>query len=431
MSTPSIRVENLGKIYRLGERDNYKTLRDSIAKSFKKVHSRTPDQYIWALRGVSFEVQEGEVVGIIGGNGAGKSTLLKLLSRITAPTEGRMELRGRVGSLLDVGIGFHPELTGRENIFLSGAILGMKKREIDERFEKIVEFSELRKFLDTPLKFYSSGMGVRLGFSVAAHMEPDILLIDEVLAAGDAAFQRKCLGKIQEVTAEGRTVLIVSHNLRAITDLCEKCFWIDHGRIVMQGVPQQVVVAYLGASQPQRSNGTIEPEMHDHATGEIFFRHVAIVNGNGELVSTFFFGEALRIRIDFEVYMQVSDVRIAVAIEKRSDGTLVGVLHNTDQTGSIPLQFRPGKYTALIDTTLPLLPGGYSIHLAAKPAHGYWGTGANLDLVRRAIDFNIEEFTRNGEAVPRVGGVIRPDSKWDIVEKGPLSVKAVESRLPS
>jgi len=242
MTDLSIRVENLGKLYRIGERDSYRTLRDTIVRSFERSH-RKSEEHIWALRNVSFDVYEGEVVGCIGGNGAGKSTLLKLLSRITEPTEGSFELRGRVSSLLDIGVGFHPELTGRENIFLSGAILGMKKREITKKFNEIVEFSELERFVDTPIKHYSTGMWVRLGFAVAAHMEPEILLVDEVLSAGDAAFQKKCLGKIDEATGQGRTVLMVSHNLKAITDLCERCLWIDHGRIIRNGGTQEVIVA--------------------------------------------------------------------------------------------------------------------------------------------------------------------------------------------
>ena len=242
MTDPSIRVENLGKLYRIGERDSYRTLRDTIVRSFRRSH-RKSKEHIWALRDVSFDVYEGEVVGCIGGNGAGKSTLLKLLARITEPTEGSFELRGRVSSLLDIGVGFHPELTGRENIFLSGAILGMKKREITKKFNEIVEFSELERFVDTPIKHYSTGMWVRLGFAVAAHMEPEILLVDEVLSAGDAAFQKKCLGKIDEATGQGRTVLMVSHNLKAITDLCERCLWIDHGRIIRNGGTQEVIVA--------------------------------------------------------------------------------------------------------------------------------------------------------------------------------------------
>ncbi|MCM8809507.1 MAG: ABC transporter ATP-binding protein [Candidatus Omnitrophica bacterium] len=227
----AIKVENLSKKYRIGERLPYKTIREEIIKFFKREKKKN-QQFIWALKNLSFEIKRGEVVGIIGPNGAGKTTLLKILSRITEPTDGYAEVYGRVGSLLEVGIGFHPELTGRENIYLNGAILGMKKKEIDKKFDEIVSFAELEKFLDTPVKYYSSGMYVRLAFSVAAHFEPDILLVDEVLAVGDISFQKKCLGKMETLTKEARTVLFVSHNMGAIESLCTKCIWLDKGKIV-------------------------------------------------------------------------------------------------------------------------------------------------------------------------------------------------------
>ena len=230
MTDVAISVEKLGKLYRIGERERYYTLRDTLARSFAAPFRRlkeTPQfatrdsqsEFIWALKDVSFEIKQGEVVGIIGRNGAGKSTLLKILSRITEPTEGEARIYGRVGSLLEVGTGFHSELTGRENIYLNGAILGMKKTEIDRKFDEIVAFAEVEKFLDTRVKHYSSGMYMRLAFSVAAHLEPEILIVDEVLAVGDAAFQKKCLGKMGEVAKEGRTVLFVSHNMVAIERL--------------------------------------------------------------------------------------------------------------------------------------------------------------------------------------------------------------------
>jgi lipopolysaccharide transport system ATP-binding protein len=234
---PAIRVSHLGKKYTIGgPQEKYLTFRDAIVNSvkapFRRFSSHEPPQEFWALKDVSFDVEQGEVVGIIGRNGAGKSTLLKILSRITSPTEGTVDLYGRVGSLLEVGTGFHPELTGRENIFLSGSILGMKHREIDAKLDEIVKFSEIEKFLDTPAKRYSSGMYVRLAFAVAAHLEPEILLVDEVLAVGDAAFQKKCIGKMGEVAKEGRTILFVSHNMGAIKNLCQKTILLNDGKIV-------------------------------------------------------------------------------------------------------------------------------------------------------------------------------------------------------
>ncbi len=265
----AIRAENLAKLYRIGVKqktrdslgqviidfitsplENYRKYRSLYV--FNDIDTTKPSiatDTIWALRDISFEVKRGEALGIIGRNGAGKSTLLKILSRITPPTLGRLEIRGRISSLLEVGTGFHNELTGRENVYLNGTILGMKKTEVDAKFDEIVDFSGVERFLETPVKRYSSGMKVRLAFAVAAHLEPDILIVDEVLAVGDAAFQRKCLNKMQDVEQEGRTVLFVSHNMLAITRLCQRAILLDEGRIVGDGVSHKVVSDYLGAGQ--------------------------------------------------------------------------------------------------------------------------------------------------------------------------------------
>ena len=251
MSAVAIRVENLSKQYRIGARlERYATLRDRLAEAlaapFRRDGRRSPESdTIWALKDVSFEVQRGEVVGVIGRNGAGKSTLLKILSRITKPTSGRAQIHGRVGSLLEVGTGFHPELTGRENIYLNGAILGMKRAEIERKFDEIAAFAEVEKFIDTPVKHYSSGMYVRLAFAVAAHLEPEILLVDEVLAVGDVAFQKKCLGKIGDVAREGRTVLFVSHNMHVISQICQRAILIEHGEKIVDGQPSDTIAWYL------------------------------------------------------------------------------------------------------------------------------------------------------------------------------------------
>src|SRR5437667_1814655 len=249
---PIIKVENVSKEYQIGVRDAaYDTLRDAIVGALRaplnrlRAGTRTTQDSIWALKGVNFEVYPGEVVGIIGRNGAGKSTMLKVLSRITEPTTGRVELYGRVGSLLEVGTGFHPELSGRENIYLNGAILGMHRWEIEEKFDEIVAFSELSKFLDTPVKRYSSGMYMRLAFAVAAHLEPEVLVVDEVLAVGDMQFQKKCLGKMGEVAREGRTVIFVSHNMAAVQSLCSRAIWLDEGVVKEDGSAGMVVSNYL------------------------------------------------------------------------------------------------------------------------------------------------------------------------------------------
>jgi len=265
MSDVAIRAHDLSKLYRIGQTANatynYQSLRETISNFASRVansvgfsdstsgNGKVHPENMWALKDVSFEVKKGDVVGIIGRNGAGKSTLLKILSRITEPTTGHVEVCGRVGSLLEVGTGFHPELTGRENIYLNGSLLGMKKAEIRRKFDEIVAFSEIEKFLDTPVKFYSSGMYVRLAFSVAAHLEPEILLVDEVLAVGDAAFQKRCLGKMNEVGKEGRTVFFVSHSMPAITRLCERVILLDGGRLLQDGRSHQIVSTYLNSGR--------------------------------------------------------------------------------------------------------------------------------------------------------------------------------------
>lgn len=257
MSDVVIRVENLGKRYRIGERAAYLTLRDALARAvstpLRRLRPPTPSSRsrdsseIWALKDISFEVRQGEVIGIIGRNGAGKSTLLKILSLVTQPTVGHAQIRGRMRSLLDVGTGFHPELTGRENTFMNGAILGMTRRDIARKFDEIVAFAEIEKFIDTPVKYYSSGMYVRLAFAVAAHLEPEVLIVDEVLAVGDVAFQRKCLGRMGDVAKQGRTVLFVSHNMSAVALLCQTAIVLEKGRIKARGDCERAIAAYLGS----------------------------------------------------------------------------------------------------------------------------------------------------------------------------------------
>lgn len=281
MSNIAIRVENLGKRYRIGVREPYKTLRDTITDAMyapfravastlngrrSAVTSQSSDSFVWALRDVSFEIKRGEVVGIIGRNGAGKSTLLKILSRITEPTEGYAEIHGRVGSLLEVGTGFHPELTGRENIYLNGAILGMKRREMDRKFDEIIAFAEVEKFIDTPIKHYSSGMYLRLAFAVAAHLEPEILLVDEVLAVGDYAFQKKCLSKMGDISKEGRTVLFISHNTFSLQNLCTRGILLELGKVAAEGNLAAVIDRYLNLGGEQ--NGEVRWDAPDIAPGD-------------------------------------------------------------------------------------------------------------------------------------------------------------------
>jgi lipopolysaccharide transport system ATP-binding protein len=322
MNDIAIGVENLGKLYRIGQIVGYKTVRESLTyvmtAPFRRLRqtgdrrreteaagprSSVPSHsnYIWALKDVSFEVKRGEAVGIIGRNGSGKTTLLKILSRITAPTEGYAEVHGRVGSLLEVGTGFHPELTGRENVYLNGAVIGMKKAEVERKFDEIVSFAEIGKFLDTPVKRYSSGMYVRLAFSVAAHLEPEILLIDEVLAVGDAEFQKKCLGKMESATGEGRTVLFVSHNMAAVQRLCQRTILLDQGKVVDDGATQKVVQHYLGSGLNTCAERVWDSIESAPGGNVVRLRAVRAKNGKGEITAEFNIQEAIHIEMEYWV----------------------------------------------------------------------------------------------------------------------------------
>lgn len=302
MSDTAIRVENLGKRYRIGaQQKRHDTLRDAIASRLQRSNvssfQGSNDEWIWSLRNVSFEVKRGEVVGVIGRNGAGKSTLLKILSRITEPSEGWADMYGRVASLLEVGTGFHGELTGRENLYLSGAIMGMRKAEVDRKFDEIVAFAEVEKFIDTPVKHYSSGMYVRLAFAVAAHLEPEILLVDEVLAVGDAAFQKKCLGKIGDVAREGRTVLFVSHNMGAVTQLCTTAFLISSGMIETAGETERVVSQYLNDVSVGRTSFVARKNY----VKEMFVSNAQAMNIKNDLTTTFKHTEPIIIKVNCKI----------------------------------------------------------------------------------------------------------------------------------
>jgi lipopolysaccharide transport system ATP-binding protein len=323
MNNIAIQVENLGKQYRIGERQRYKALRDTLSNAlyapfrataslFNNSNGHNGHQFtapirssinrFWALKDITFEIKQGEAVGIIGRNGAGKSTLLKILSRITKPTEGYVRMRGRVGSLLEVGTGFHPELTGRENIYLNGAIIGMRKKEIDRKFDEIVAFAEIEKFIDTPVKFYSSGMFVRLAFAVAAHLEPEILMVDEVLAVGDAAFQKKCLGKMGAVAKEGRTVVFVSHNLATLKQLCPTSFWLNDGKVQGYGHTADVVESYLRTLDNGFKRATCC--FSEDTSKESQLRSARILNQYGEESENFSCDERVTIELVYQVHRQ-------------------------------------------------------------------------------------------------------------------------------
>jgi lipopolysaccharide transport system ATP-binding protein len=374
LSDTVIKVENLGKHYRLGQTAGYNTLRDTISSSYHRVFHRQPGQdqqeheYIWALKDVSFEIKRGEAVGIIGRNGSGKSTLLKILSRIVTPTEGYAEIHGRTGSLLEVGTGFHPELSGRENIFLNGAVLGMKKTDINRKLEEIVTFSEIGDFLDTPVKRYSSGMYVRLAFAVAAHLEPDILLLDEVLAVGDTQFQKKCLDKMNDVTKEGRTIVFVSHNMTAVQELCPKSLLFSAGHIIQEGITREVASTYLSVNISY-SIGTMDissASLRQNSLPNSLFHwtRISILNFTGQKTSLLRYREPFEIIIQGKADTALSGIRAGFSID-----SLLGIcICNSFQIDhGISDKIPEGLVTFRIKMDPNLLaPGDYKISLGAN-----------------------------------------------------------------
>jgi lipopolysaccharide transport system ATP-binding protein len=406
--TAAISVQNLSKIYRLGQSagGDYRTLRESIMAAatlpWRRLRelvqrrdqhwpSTQDDETLWAIKDVSFEIKPGEVVGVIGRNGAGKSTLLKILSRITEPTSGRAELRGRVGSLLEVGTGFHHELTGRENIYLNGAILGMTRKQISRKFDEIVAFAEVDRFLDTPVKRYSSGMFVRLAFAVASHMEPDILVVDEVLAVGDAAFQKKCLGKMDEVRRSGRTVLFVSHNMSTILHLCEKVVLLERGRLAYVGPVAKGVEFYTSSSSAACG---CEVDLTHHPRRrpgcKPILEHVRLLDRTGRPTDQLLCGDPLAIELDFNPHCAHSYLRCAVGFDDMFGCRLFTVANYL--SCSVPHESCPAKMTCFIDQ-LPLTPGRYCLTLNAGPQHAAW-----TDVVDQAVWFDVtaSDFYGNG-----------------------------------
>lgn len=415
---PIISVENLGKKYILGHQsqERYTALRDVISTGAKRFahklrHPFSPKQNdplheeFWALRDINFDIQQGDRVGIIGRNGAGKSTLLKILSRITEPTVGQVKIKGRVASLLEVGTGFHPELTGRENIYLNGAVLGMSQAEIKKKFDEIVAFAEVEKFLDTPVKRYSSGMYVRLAFAVAAHLEPEILIVDEVLAVGDAQFQKKCLGKMEEVGKQGRTVLFVSHNMAMISNLCQKGIVLEEGRLAFQGhVSEAVLKYYQGANASGGASRGFESD-------------TAAMLG-AQLIGV---GDALDVTIHDELV-----VRMKYRIKRQIQGKCVPNFHFFSAEGNYifvasaerVMSMAPGEYFA--DCTIPanlLNEGAYFVGLALTTYYDAGGFEVEF-FDRNALTFNVidpmdDRSNRYGYAGP-MPGVIRPKLVWNI-----------------
>lgn len=418
-----IQLEDLSKRYRIGTISTG-SLRHDINRWWHRVRGRD-DPYarvnegapgategidtdeVWALKDVSLEVEEGETLGIIGRNGAGKSTLLKILSRITAPTAGVARVRGRIASLLEVGTGFHPDLTGRENIYLNGAILGMTRPEIRAKLDAIIAFSGCERFIDTPVKRYSSGMVVRLGFAVAAHLEPEILIVDEVLAVGDAEFQRKCLGKMGEVASSGRTILFVSHNLGSIQSLCRTAIWLDRGRIVRgKEDSATVVAAYERAACAQTGVSEIPPGAHRMITPFQIIR-IETLDREGRLAPVLRYGEPAHIRLVCRCTVAMEGVRAGIAV--RGHGVLLGTLR------SPPLRLAAQAEPFALDCKVPggaLLPGLFELDVGADRG------GVGLDYVRSAAAFTVAEFGVDDQWVfdRRDGGLVQIPHTWQTAD---------------
>ncbi len=430
----AIKVENLSKRYRIGLKEtvhdtfggalvdllksplkNYKKYR-SLYKfdensSDSEKHVESPD-IIWALKDVSFEVKREEVIGVIGKNGSGKSTLLKILSKITDPTNGCAEIRGRVSSLLEVGTGFNQELTGRENVYLNGAILGMKKNEIEQKFDEIMDFSGVDKFMDTPVKRYSSGMLVRLAFAVAAHLEPEILIVDEVLAVGDAEFQKKCLGKMGDLAKGGRTVLLVSHNMGAITDLCNRAIWLDAGRLKMDGHPMDVVSTYLTTAA--QGQGYWKGRTAEQCPGrQAWVRYARLVSSNGNQTSTTVrFDEQVKIEIGYEIKRRTRAFKSYIFF-RDSHGNVIWASHDTDGTDKVGAIREPGVYQSTCIFPKKLLrPGRYlvSIGICGDPREVV--EEEHIDV----LSFDISEAGYTFNRDPRFG-LITPCLSWEVTAK--------------
>jgi lipopolysaccharide transport system ATP-binding protein len=402
MPNPAIAIENLGKRYTIGQqRAKGDGMRHAIEGAVRAPltwlrsvrQNKKPRQVdFWALKDVSFQIKQGEVVGIIGRNGAGKSTLLKILSRITLPTEGRIRIQGRVSSLLEVGTGFHQELTGRENIFLNGAILGMRRAEIIRKFDEIVAFSEIEEFLDTPVKRYSSGMYVRLAFAVAAHLEPDILIVDEVLAVGDATFQKKCLGKMGSFARSGRTVLFVSHNMEAVRSLCERGVWLKDGRLQKDGKADEIVEAYFNSMSKEPAVSCANPDYG------LIIKNVALKNDRGENSSRFRPGEDLVVEINYNAQKRLERPYVVIGVQGINgscftanmllDGHQPEVLAGT---GNLACRFK----------SLPLFPQSYSVKVSVRTKNGNDMIIPYQEVACFSVVGNLAEYGYKGEFLSR------------------------------
>lgn len=397
MNNKSLIVENISKQYRLGQVGTGTLSHDFKRWVFKirgkedpyakigEINDRTKIgklDYVWALKDINFDVKQGEVLGIIGKNGAGKSTLLKILSKVTSPTTGNIKIKGRMASLLEVGTGFHPELTGRENVFLNGAIMGMSKAEIKSKFDEIVDFSGVERYIDTPVKRYSSGMHVRLGFAVAAHLEPEILVIDEVLAVGDAEFQKKCLGKMKAVSGEGRTVLFVSHNMGAIKTLCGRGLLLENGGLTFDGNIDECVNRYLRINQTGEHTGKVEILKKGFGTGEALIKKIELINHEGNISDIVLFKEPIKVKM--HIYSDVSVPKASVDF-KISDNNGTVLFHALNQYQDIPYEIKKGHNTVEVEIENNLLPGTFMI----TPGIHNASSTLTLDMHENIVGFEV------------------------------------------
>lgn len=407
-----ITIDKLSKLYHLGDTVSHSTLRDTIVHTFKGLwssKSSAKTDELWALKDISLEVQQGEVLGIIGRNGAGKSTLLKILSRITDPTHGEIVVRGRLGSLLEVGTGFHPELSGRENIFLNGAILGMSQAEIARKFDEIVAFAEVEQFLDTPVKRYSSGMYVRLAFAVAAHLEPDVLVVDEVLAVGDAGFQKKCISRMGAVAKGGRTVLFVSHNLSTVSRLCTKCVMLAKGQIAAYGDTQEVIEYYLRSIS--QSDDLVSEKLYEPDPKKAFqVLAVRLFNDRGKLASHFNCDEGINITITAQARVKVPGLYGFLSINDRNGETII-VSDTYDFLPNVLDSLQPAQYEMKLRIPPRTLGhGDYVVSMAYASSQS--PQGFHLDVPRETCYFRLDDFTSNrGNRRPGYFSTLLP---WDV-----------------
>jgi lipopolysaccharide transport system ATP-binding protein len=423
MSDVVIKVESLGKQYRLGQVGTG-TLSHDLNRWWHRVRGKE-DPYlkigeandrsikgtsdlVWALKDINFEVKQGEVLGIIGKNGAGKSTLLKILSQVTCPTVGEIKVKGRIASLLEVGTGFHPELTGRENIYLNGAILGMTKAEIKSKFDEIVAFSGVERYINTPVKRYSSGMYVRLAFAVAAHLEPEILIVDEVLAVGDAEFQEKCLGKMKDVSSEGRTVLFVSHNILAIKNICDRGLLLKNGNLISDNTIDGVIADYVSSDNQFGFNDLLNPNLATYNTGEGHIKRISLITEKNS-GTDILYEEAIKLKVDFELYQHIDDFIVDVRILTKEGNTIAYAMPKYDKQPVMNLS--KGKFSQHIVIENNLQPDAYFLNVGI-----HYGKGKTIHYFEKVIQIKVMSvgLADSNYPVSWADGYTRPKTTWKL-----------------